>query len=82
MSLPLGPPEPLLTTHLLDGFDCGEPVVDDWLKRRALANQLSGASRTFVVADDGGRVVGDGVNQHGRSNDNHLGRLTRMIVVG
>ena len=58
MSLLLGPPEPLLTTHLLDGFDCGEAVLDDWLKRRALANQLSGASRTFVVADDGGRVVG------------------------
>jgi len=58
MSLLLGPPEPLLTAHLLDGFDCGEPVLDDWLKRRALANQLSGASRTFVVADDGGRVVG------------------------
>ena len=58
MSLPLGPPQPLLTTHLLDGFDCGEAVLDDWLKRRALTNQLSGASRTFVVADDGGRVVG------------------------
>ncbi len=58
MSLLLGPPEPLLTTHLLDGFDCGEPVLDDWLKRRALANQLSGASRTFVVADGGSRVVG------------------------
>ena len=58
MSVLLGPPEPLLTTHLLDGFDCGEAVLDDWLKRRALANQLSGASRTFVVTDDGSRVVG------------------------
>jgi GNAT superfamily N-acetyltransferase len=58
MSLLLGPPEPLLTTHLLDGFNCGEAVLDDWLKRRALTNQLSGASRTFVVADDGSRVVG------------------------
>ena len=58
MSLPLGPPQPLLTTHLLDGFDCDEAVLDDWLKRRALTNQLTGASRTFVVADDGSRVVG------------------------
>lgn len=58
MSLLLGQPEPLLTTHLLDGFDCGEPVLDEWLKRRALANQLSAASRTFVVADDSSRVVG------------------------
>ncbi len=58
MSLLLGQPEPLLTTHPLDGFDCGEPVLDEWLKRRALANQLSAASRTFVVADDSSRVVG------------------------
>ena len=47
-----------MTTHLLDGFDCGETALDDWLKRRALANQFSGASRTFVVADQSGRVVG------------------------
>ena len=58
MTLLLGPPQPLMTTHLLDGFDCGETVLDDWLKRRALANQFSGASRTFVVADQSGRVVG------------------------
>lgn len=28
------------------------PSLDDWLKRRARANQTSGASRTFVVAED------------------------------
>jgi len=33
-------------------------VLDDWLKRRALANQASGASRTFVVTDEGGHVRG------------------------
>jgi GNAT superfamily N-acetyltransferase len=42
----------------LDEFDCGEPSLDEWLKRRALANQLSGASRTFVVLDEAGRVRG------------------------
>ena len=26
-------------------------MLDEWLKRRAMANQVSGASRTFVVAD-------------------------------
>ena len=31
--------------------------MDDWLKRRARANQSSGASRTYVVCD-GDRVVG------------------------
>ena len=33
-------------------------MLDSWLKRRALTNQSSGASRTFVVTDDGGHVRG------------------------
>lgn len=33
-------------------------MLDDWLKRRALSNQASGASRTFVVTDEGGHVRG------------------------
>lgn len=58
MSLQLSAPEPLLASHLLDDFDSGEPALDGWLKRRAMANQLSGASRTFVVADQDHRVCG------------------------
>ncbi len=58
MSLQLGAPEPLSGTHHTDGFDCGEAALDEWLRRRAMANQLSGASRTFVVADQEGRVCG------------------------
>lgn len=58
MTLQLGAPQPLSAAHVLDGFDCGEPVLNDWLARRALSNQLSGASRTFVVADPGRRVHG------------------------
>ena len=54
----LSAPQPLAATHLLDGFECGEAALDDWLKRRAMANQLSGASRTFVVTDQDGRVYG------------------------
>jgi len=42
----------------VDGFDCGELILDEWLKRRALANHLSGASRTFVTADPGNHVYG------------------------
>jgi GNAT superfamily N-acetyltransferase len=48
-------PAPLLASHDLDAFDCGEPVLDDWLKRRALRNE-SRFSRTYVVGD-GDRVV-------------------------
>lgn len=58
MSLQLCAPEPLTSEHRLDGFDCGESVLDDWLRRRALSNQLSGASRTFVVTDQNKRVCG------------------------
>ncbi len=56
MTVPLSAPQPLSTVHLLDGFGCGETVLDEWLKRRGLVNQLSGASRTFVVADPDNRV--------------------------
>ncbi len=38
-------------------FQCGEPALDDWLKRRALDNEESGASRTYVVCQ-GRRVAG------------------------
>ncbi len=46
---PLSPPEPLADRHQLESFACGEASLDDWLKRRAHANQVSGASRTYVV---------------------------------
>ncbi|MBP6299537.1 MAG: GNAT family N-acetyltransferase [Arenimonas sp.] len=58
MSLKLSAPEALTNSHILDEFNCGEAVLDEWLKRRAISNQLSGASRTFVVADQQGRVYG------------------------
>jgi GNAT superfamily N-acetyltransferase len=41
----------LTADHALNGFDSGVPSLDDWLRRRALPNQTSGASRTFVVCD-------------------------------
>ena len=58
MSSALSAPQPLATAHILDEFACGEASLDEWLKRRALTNQLSGASRTFVVADQDGLVYG------------------------
>jgi GNAT superfamily N-acetyltransferase len=58
MSLQLTPPEPLTAGHALSEFGCGEAALDEWLKRRALANHLNGASRTFVVAASDRRVFG------------------------
>jgi GNAT superfamily N-acetyltransferase len=56
MSASLRPPEPLTDDHQVDRFDSGVPALDDWLKRRAMANQASGATRTYVVCE-GERVV-------------------------
>jgi GNAT superfamily N-acetyltransferase len=50
-------PEKLRPDHDFSSFDSGTPVLDDWLRRRALSNQESGASRTYVVCA-GRRVVG------------------------
>lgn len=58
MSSLLSAPQPLVTSHIISEFDCGEASLDDWLKRRALINQVSGASRTFVVADQDNHVCG------------------------
>jgi GNAT superfamily N-acetyltransferase len=50
-------PEPLGEHHQLTTFDSGVPALDDWLKRRARPNQVSGASRSFALCD-GDVVVG------------------------
>lgn len=52
-------PEPLGKQHRLDQFDCGEPVLDEWLKRHALSAHASGSARVFVTTlEDGETVVG------------------------
>ena len=53
----LTPPELLADRHDLAAFISGEPSLDDWLRRRARANQASGASRTYVLAETD-RVIG------------------------
>jgi len=51
-------PELLTTEHVLAGFDCGKPALNEWLVRRALGNQSTGTSRTWVVIEkETGRVV-------------------------
>lgn len=51
----LSAPVAITESHDLSPFDCGVPVLDDWLKRRALKNE-SRFSRTYVVCA-GNRVV-------------------------
>lgn len=50
-------PEKLSDEHDVAAFDSGEPVLDDWLRRRAAQNEQSGASRTYVVCA-GKKVAG------------------------
>ena len=50
-------PRPLGSEDDLVEFDSGEPGLDDWLRKRAITNQATGASRCLVTCRDA-RVVG------------------------
>jgi GNAT superfamily N-acetyltransferase len=50
-------PEPLAAHHRPEGFDCGKPALNDWLLRHARQAQGGGSAKTFVVAEDVGRVA-------------------------
>jgi GNAT superfamily N-acetyltransferase len=51
-------PERLRADHDVSGFTSGHAALDEWLRRRALANEDRGASRTYVVRDGSPRVIG------------------------
>ncbi len=52
-------PVPLGTEHDLEGFNSGEPTLDDWLAKYARQSHASGSARVFVVTeDDDPAVVG------------------------
>jgi GNAT superfamily N-acetyltransferase len=42
-------PAPIRKEHQTQGFDCSIPSLNEWLTRRAMKNEYSGASRTYVV---------------------------------
>ena len=54
-------PGPLKEEHqeLFQNFNCGERTLDNWLKTKALENEIRGASRTFVsFSTETGDVAG------------------------
>jgi len=52
-------PRALSATDDCSTFDCGADSLDNWLRLRALKNETTGASRTFVSVDsDSGGVAG------------------------
>jgi GNAT superfamily N-acetyltransferase len=56
-ALHLTPPAPITSVHELADFDSGELSLDEWLKKRALKNHATGASRCFVLCA-GASVIG------------------------
>lgn len=46
----IDPPALLSTEHDGSTFSCGIASLDEWLVKRALANQSTGASRTYVLS--------------------------------
>ncbi len=50
-------PEPLAKGHRLDEFRCGEPALDEWLRRHARTAQASDAARVFVTTVPGTSTV-------------------------
>jgi len=45
-------PELLAPRHKLEEFDCGKPVLNDWLVRHARQAQGVGSTKTFVATDE------------------------------
>lgn len=57
-STALEPPAPIAADHDTSSFTCRHESLSHWLRRRALANASSGATRTYVVCTGKRRVVG------------------------
>jgi hypothetical protein len=43
------PPTLITSVHEVRNFDCGQPALNDFLIKHALANTSAGLARTFVV---------------------------------
>ena len=55
--MPLSPLQALDGSHVLEGFDCGKPGLNDWLLLHARQAQASGSAKAYVVTEDQ-RLVG------------------------
>lgn len=50
--------ERLCGEHPRRRFQCGEPIVEDWLATKALQHQKKRLSVTWVLTDDAGTIAG------------------------
>lgn len=60
MTLPRWHEEPIGKHHDREAFDCGEPALNDFLRRHARKSHELGGAKTFLAIDDadGRRVLG------------------------
>lgn len=72
-------PEPLAAHHDMTAFSCGVENLDRWLKQRALKNQASGASHTFVVCNNNRVVAFYALASSAVAADAASGRLRRNM---
>lgn len=72
-------PAPLSDAHDCSVFACGEPTLDFWLQNRALKNQSTGASRTFVACQDGCVVAYYALAAGGMQISDASGRFRRNM---
>lgn len=49
--------EPLARNHYREGFDCGEPALNDYLQRQATQDMRRGVSRVYVARERGSSGV-------------------------
>lgn len=73
------PPRPISDGDDVTSFTSGVASLDDWLRRRSRANQISGASRTYILTD-GAAVLGYYALASGAvANAEAAGRLRRNM---
>lgn len=70
-------PRLLEPADVVGGFDAGEPSLNDFLIHRALDNNRSGASRTFVTTADGLVVAYYSLAAGGVAHHEVTGRIRR-----
>ena len=71
-----------LTGHDVSEFSCGDADLDDWLRRHAHTARGQG-TRTYVVVDDAGEVVGYfAITPHLLARSDAAQRLARGAPIG
>lgn len=75
----LSPPEPLTVHHDIEAFASGVESLDTWLKRRAMKNQATGASRTFVACEDRRVIAYYALASSAITVDDTSGRFSRNM---